>query len=1094
MWPFVGARRGLRKCEAAQRDLDAGDLAGAGRRFSQIATEFVPKAGKSPALAAIASRAIVGLGRVSLADGDPLTASARFREARALVPSSSEAAYWEGCAAGHLGYYSYAESCFGMALKLGSHEPNRVRQQRAYARLRLGRIAEAAQDLQDTAALGGLTGAGPLIAALLRADSGDWADAGRAAATVPGPVAAAVTGFTRHLVGDTRGALAGYQRAIEGGLATDTLLDLQGTAALRAGLSATALSAFTALRSRYPGDHNVAARVHAAARARGSDLVADGDVTQGADLLLSTPGGDRVLLGAAARLVAAGKAVPARRALLTYCKTIPEDPHATHLLAQLAWADGDAAEAARLWSLLPTADPRRELGLALCTAGGQAEDSAPPPGLRLLMAGLRSTDPLDAWLGSQAARLEVALRFRRGGWAALDDDVIAIAAPTAADIGDAVRFLDATRVGGNPVPSQLRQPDAWWDLRGEALYRAGRTAELAKLATSQFTTPWLSVAQAESAIAAGRGVTQDTAAWGPRPQAALTVAYARAGLEAAAAGEWARAATCLALGPRANPEQFPVLAAALADGPVFGLIRGLAGDREAAIAVLGQAARESPSDMRLAHARVLMLLHALSAESANLSDRAARWRECIGACVALLNDRAFLDHWKNRAQERYSTPVPDKTLDAAKADIHKLLADRIGAQSEGDVPLVLLLRRETEAARVNAVTRFPGGPLHVAALGDLRTFSLEAQKSPEMMTLFSRAGLAAVERGAGHPSTAAELALDLRCPACRAAGEDRGGPEDDASAPLMCRADCPHFEQENPAFAAVPVPRAEVAKLGSSLAALALADVARTAVTIQPPDLALAAQSWRRAAQLGVLAGTGDEIREEVVRTVRGRVKALESRKAWDSAIELLDAALEPLTDDTERHEKIARDLARVLNTRACEAVNADDTEDAGIEDAAIKDFTRALKLSPGYQRARSNMCELLSQKAVQQAGRGEFIDARSTLKSAMDEYQAGLVLAPGHSELTKGLKATREIFGIVVEKQGSQEVSKAMKLATSQKLAASRRGLEEAVGIYEAGLKVLPDHPGLAKGLDHANQTLKVVRSAQARNGRVVVVKSGGQ
>jgi hypothetical protein len=79
----------------------------------------------------------------------------------------------------------------------------------------------------------------------------------------------------------------------------------------------------------------------------------------------------------------------------------------------------------------------------------------------------------------QAARLEVALRFRAGGWAAIDNDLLALAAPSAAAPGLS--------------PPKLRPPDDWGDLRGEALYRAGRGAELAALAESGLTTPWLAV-------------------------------------------------------------------------------------------------------------------------------------------------------------------------------------------------------------------------------------------------------------------------------------------------------------------------------------------------------------------------------------------------------------------------------------------------------------------------------------------------------------------------------------------------------------------------------------------------------------------------
>ena len=1094
MWPFNGIGKGRGECEAAERALEAGDLGGAGQQFSQVVTKFGPKAAKSTARAELAARATIGLGRISLASNDPNGALTRFREARTLLPASGAGAYWEGCAAGHLGDYAHAEFCFGIALQLGDPAPGRVAQQRAYARLRLGRPDEAAEDLLAAAAQGGLTGNGPLIAGLLRARSGDWTDAAQAAGKATGPVAAAVTGFARHQAGDASGAFAQYQRALDGGphiagSLGQALLELMGTAALAAGQPAAALSAFQVLRAERPSDDRLVGYAQAARRANARDLLRAGDATGAAELFRALPGGDEALFSEAAMLVTDTSATPtvARRALLAYRKSVPADPRAQHLLAHLAWTGGDGDEAARVWSMLPATDPRRRLGLALC-ASGDPDPGRVLPDLADLASSLADGGIDDPWPARQAARLAAAIQFRLGGWSALDPAILRLAASgsvhttsRAVDLG----MRDDQRRDSLPAES----PEGWLDLRAEALYRDGRTAELNRPIAPPNIVAWLTLARIEEDLSSGDGPRavrpQDLSGaahgWGQRPRSALAVVGARAALDAAATGEWAAAAAWLELAADLDPDRFQGGAGGLA----IGLIRGLGGDRTAGIAALGRAASQSPGDHRLGHARALMLLHALSSDSLRLPDRPALWRSCIGACIALLHDQAFLDHWRRGAQARYGTPVTDATFTAAREGVRKLLEDRVGSQAADGVPLAVLLRREVAAAEGNtAAARFPGGPLHVAELGRLREFSRLAQSSQEMMLLFSRAGLASVELDAGHATQAAELAQDLRCAQCRSAGSGSGGAAakagTDNQPPLLCQANCPNFERENPAFPNDAESRATLTLLGSAVAARALMDVARAAASAQPPDLALAGRSWKRAARLGDTVGLGADARSEVVETAQGRLRALEHRQDWDTAIELLDAALPALDGDSARHDKIAGETARLLNIRAASVVN-DDLDKA--EDA-VRDLARALTLRPSLLRARVNKATLLNILGVKRANDRKFAEAMTLLSQAVGECDSGLKVNPGDEKLTEVRSMALQNYAGASAGYGWSLYDQAAQQVKRNDLYKARTTLKSAADALAKGLKADPKNADLVRGNREVSQALRLVGQAIVRRG----------
>ncbi|GAB2717023.1 tetratricopeptide repeat protein [Streptomyces bullii] len=103
----------------------------------------------------LAVRAYIGLGRVKLAVGEAVRAEEEFRRAVTLDPTDPDPLYWLGCAAAHQGAHTFAERKFTEALgRCEGH--GRILVQRAYARVRLGRPAQALADLRAAERVGAL--------------------------------------------------------------------------------------------------------------------------------------------------------------------------------------------------------------------------------------------------------------------------------------------------------------------------------------------------------------------------------------------------------------------------------------------------------------------------------------------------------------------------------------------------------------------------------------------------------------------------------------------------------------------------------------------------------------------------------------------------------------------------------------------------------------------------------------------------------------------------------------------------------------------------------------------------------------------------
>ncbi|EPH42810.1 hypothetical protein STRAU_4146 [Streptomyces aurantiacus JA 4570] len=120
-------------------------------------------------------RALVGLGRVRLADGDADGARTEFRHAHEAAPDDSAPLFWLGCAAAHQGELTSAEGYFTRSLACATPPPRAV-VQRAYVRVKLGWLEQARDDLRAAARGGALDDEGAWVAAALGVDSAGGSD------------------------------------------------------------------------------------------------------------------------------------------------------------------------------------------------------------------------------------------------------------------------------------------------------------------------------------------------------------------------------------------------------------------------------------------------------------------------------------------------------------------------------------------------------------------------------------------------------------------------------------------------------------------------------------------------------------------------------------------------------------------------------------------------------------------------------------------------------------------------------------------------------------------------------------------------------
>lgn len=527
---------GVERCavgggSAACRAVDEGEAALARGRPAEAEREFGRALGGP---APVACRARVGLGRVRLKERAPGAAAAaaeEFDRARQLCPEAWEPWYWSGCAAAHEGAYARAESHLSTALERtrGTVAPGpppgqgeghaererRTRAQRGLVRVRLGRNADARDDLRWAAAHGPLRDDDQLVLARLELETERWQ---AAADSLRGrvrdrPEGLVLLAYARERQGRFEEALDAYTRALDGGDDGDRTLYRHGLVAHRLGRHRLAHRSWQTLRLRHP-DRADLARLAACARYANARALMRrkefGDAVE--ELVRCTPWWPPGTLDEAVtelRLYAVwqlavrgepGARAHARRHLEDVRARRPRDHRGHSYAARLEFTAGAHARAAQLWSealrLHPDDGVRFRHALALCRYRS-GEHAAAERELALLCVPGRpvGADPPGT---AEAALALAALRVRDGRWGEAADTLAPLAPGTPRD-----------------------------ELLAECRYRAGRRA-----AADIAPGPWRAVAHARAGHLTEALDRLDGTDTPGRPERELALLLCKAGLTA----------------------------------------------------------------------------------------------------------------------------------------------------------------------------------------------------------------------------------------------------------------------------------------------------------------------------------------------------------------------------------------------------------------------------------------------------------------------------------------------------------------------------------------------------------------------------------
>lgn len=223
--------KALDQGNAAFRDQD---LRTAQNAFTTAVSIAAKKERDNEAFAAIALAARIGLGRIGLAEKEPIAAAKWFAEVQRLRPDDWRGHYWYGCAAAHGKSFEIAERYLTGALVRGAPEMQTL-VERAQVRVKLGQCAAALADLRDASGKGTLPDRIWQLGAALalrehQLELAEWFAAASAA-----PLAAAVSGTVALRRGDPEAAMEAYERALEGGLQLPEVYLQHGAAAYRLG-------------------------------------------------------------------------------------------------------------------------------------------------------------------------------------------------------------------------------------------------------------------------------------------------------------------------------------------------------------------------------------------------------------------------------------------------------------------------------------------------------------------------------------------------------------------------------------------------------------------------------------------------------------------------------------------------------------------------------------------------------------------------------------------------------------------------------------------------------------------------------------------
>ncbi|MFL6113624.1 MAG: tetratricopeptide repeat protein [Catenulispora sp.] len=985
-----------------------GRLADAASGFAHALAQVREAAGRDEAATAIAARAEAGTGRVLLRKRNFPGADKAFTEALRLGADTRGDFFWAGCAAARCAEHSRAESLFTSAIGAyvavsGGSGPSstavdsqpslgRAYRHRAYARVRLGDYDEALADLQMVERLLEADDEVRIVAAWLLVRRRRAQEAKQYLRDVPlkrsGGVAV-LMGYATYQQGRFREAVTEFRRAIAVGRPDADLMLVCGFAAYKAGDFDTSIAVWESARSRYPRDLRFYPLVKKARLGRVHRLSTDRDFEAAAAELRtidrSHPACDALQLNAVFAAAARDTAGPVLQNQLLEVR-LPKLPEVQRGLAALYAVQGRHEWAQGHWESLLVQDPDDRLarfGSALAAADRRQLDRALAD-----LDRLTGPEPGPDSLRPRALGARVALHIRRGDWnSALD----ALAA--------------AAGVGG-------MWTGEWDALHAEVLYRTGNLDELLALPDLDRRRPWKALALLQRGTPGRRPTAAEQASFDAaladertRGQLARLI-YPR--LSAAVAdNEWGTASSLLAgIGRLAVATAGP--GAKIAEA----LVHVLGGDRDSAVAAIGEASRRNPLDNRVALVRALILLHGMSAST--------DWLSCIAAWAQLLHSEEFWSAWGERAEARYGEPVTPQMVETLRASLRSMLERRIrdAVHNGPEKTLIALWSREDSAAAKLAKHgglpvphwRDHGnlvcGPLRIGELGlhadfpmhlvsDVRTKLGGRTATEDTRYLFSQLGLASARLSAGFPLEVEGLAMDLRCPECRTAPGKPRPP--DGGDPLLCRRNCPSFQRYNPGFSAhePTAARQLLSRRASELSAQALMQVARTLVATSPVDAAELEGCWKRAVGHAARCGRKSSVCHDLATTALGRARVLASAEKWNDEVSVLDAALKALGDGAnDDRDQVEKALGRSLENRSCSLYNgtyqASKPSLAKVEQA-IADQRRSVALRPHIRRSTENLGIMLRFMQGMLSKRGERGMLRALLVEEEELYARAL-------------------------------------------------------------------------------------------------------
>jgi tetratricopeptide (TPR) repeat protein len=416
----------------------------------------------------VAGYAYLGAGRVYLKVGQVADAVSNLNYACNMLPESSEALYWRGCAYGWSGNYPKAEESFTAALALVPAEAS-IYLQRGHARFKGGRLDEALADYLQVQRLGALQGIDSLALAVLYLHKGEytnaerllrtlvkqecldaylllgyalekqekWADAVNVYEKAAGIKEVASEACERLGVVYTKlqqyeQACSWLEQAARQGRETDTVLFYYGWACYQLRRFEQCINIWTRLSQRYPQRQRLKALVQKAKYAWGCDLVRAGNYKVAIPLWTDYYSGresDERLTQALAELHlrAAAQALEeagsdgldrVKEHIKKGRELAPDDNRFPFYLALLAMLDGDFEQARLLLREAIALDPqalRLRYYLALCAWENRDLNQAEEE-LKTVIA----MDSGNLW-GHRATESLVALYIEQGRWSEAAD-------------------------------------------------------------------------------------------------------------------------------------------------------------------------------------------------------------------------------------------------------------------------------------------------------------------------------------------------------------------------------------------------------------------------------------------------------------------------------------------------------------------------------------------------------------------------------------------------------------------------------------------------------------------------------------------------